>query len=199
MLKNADYIYNHILRADEKNTTLDYCKKAQVGVDLSIRAIYKIKNYGLIFKDKTVAPTYEPIEPNNFDLVDPEIDKEGWFISKGTYIVSLNEGCSFGPNDTGLIIMRSSLNRSGVSVFSAVWDPGYSSCSSEGVFPMSVRITVDSEEVFIEKNARIAQLIVFENEDTSQYDGQWMGGRMTSKLENKNTYSEIDENYEENE
>lgn len=32
MLKNAQYIYDNIIIADEVNTTKKYCAKAQVGV-----------------------------------------------------------------------------------------------------------------------------------------------------------------------
>lgn len=104
-------------------------------------------------------------------------------LSKDTYILELNEGCRFGPNDTGLIILRSSLNRCGVSIYSAVWDPGYTSVDGDVVNTMSIRLTVDNAAgFFLEENARVAQLIVFENEDTSTYAGQWQGGQKVSKL-----------------
>ena len=112
-----------------------------------------------------------------------EKDYKGWYLPKGTYIAILNEGCNFGGNDTGLIILRSSLNRCGVSVQSAVWDPGYNSFNEGNILPISVRITVDTPEgIFIEKDARVAQLLVFQNEDTSLYDGQFQGGNLQSKI-----------------
>lgn len=39
MLKNAEYIYENVIISDENNTTKQYCKKAQVGVDLSVKNI----------------------------------------------------------------------------------------------------------------------------------------------------------------
>lgn len=189
MLKNAQYIYNNIIIADEINTTKKYCKPAQVGVDLSIKKPMKIVTPGHILRDKTHASEYEDIS-----LVKRSIPTQGgnsryetdwgWYLSRGTYILVLNEGCKFGPNDTGYIILRSSLNRCGVSVCSAVWDPGYTSANSEGVIsPMTIRLTVDTDVgVFIEQNARVAQLILFENEDTDLYDGQWQGGLLKSNL-----------------
>ena len=48
MLRNADYIYNNVIIADELNTTKKYCKKAQVGVDLSLRSVNKIVSRGCI-------------------------------------------------------------------------------------------------------------------------------------------------------
>lgn len=186
MLKNAQYIYDNIIIADEVNTTKKYCAKAQVGVDLSIKKPMKIVSMGAVLKDKTYAPDYEDI--NKVKVTIPGKNGEsietdwGWKLKRGTYILVLNEGCKFGPNDTGYIILRSSLNRGGCSVVSAVWDPGYHSISGEIINPMTIRLTVDADEIFIEENARVAQLLVFENEDTNVYAGQWLGGLTKSNL-----------------
>lgn len=186
MLKNAQYIYNNIIIADEVNTTKKYCKPAQVGVDLSIKKPMKIVSMGAVLKDKTYAPDYEDI--NKVKVTIPGKNGEsietdwGWRLKRGTYILVLNEGCKFGPNDTGYIILRSSLNRGGCSVVSAVWDPGYVSQNGDIISPMTIRLTVDTDEIFIEENARVAQLLVFENEDTVMYSGQWQGGLTKSNL-----------------
>lgn len=186
MLKNAQYIYDNIIIADEVNTTKKYCKCAQVGVDLSIKKPMEILSMGAVLKDKTYAPEYGDI--NKVKVTIPGKDGEpietdwGWKLKKGTYILVLNEGCNFGPNDTGYIILRSSLNRGGCSVVSAVWDPGYKSSNDTEVNPMTIRLTVDTDEIFIEENARVAQLLVFENEDTSLYSGQWQSGLTKSNL-----------------
>lgn len=180
MLKNAQYIYDNVIQADEINTTKKYCRKAQVGVDLSIKSIQLINQAGKVFVDKTIAPQYMPMLTVNMGE-----GKRGWFLPQGTYICDLNEGCTFGERDTGLIILRSSLNRSGVTICSAVWDPGYTSIdeSSGKVNSMSIRMIVDNPEGFwLEKNARVAQLIVFESEPTSLYNGQWQGGLKQSNL-----------------
>lgn len=188
MLKNAQYIYDNIIIADEVNTTKKYCAKAQVGVDLSIKKPMKIISMGAVLKNKTYAPDYEDI--NKVKVTIPGKDGNlietdwGWKLKKGTYILVLNEGCNFGPNDTGYIILRSSLNRGGCSVASAVWDPGYKSIDTNGVIsPMTIRLIVDADEIFIEENARVAQLLIFENEDTTMYNGQWQGGLTKSNLE----------------
>ena len=186
MLKNAQYIYDNIIIADEVNTTKKYCKPAQVGVDLSIKKPMKIVSMGAVLKDKTYAPDYEDISKvkvtipgKNGESIETDW---GWRLKKGTYILVLNEGCKFGPNDTGYIILRSSLNRSGTSVQSAVWDPGYVSQNGDIISPMTIRLIVDTDEIFIEENARVAQLLVFENEDTVMYSGQWQGGLTKSNL-----------------
>ena len=180
MLRNSNYIYENIIVADEINTTKQYCKKAQVGVDLSIRSIESME-VGCTLRSKTYAASTRNIDKKEYSYNDEVFT--GWFLPQGTYIVKLNEGCNFGPKDTGLIVLRSSLNRSGFTVCSAVWDPGYKSVDGDTIYPMSVRLTIDNPNGFyLEENARIAQLLVLENEDTTLYNGQWQGGKTISKL-----------------
>lgn len=168
MLKNSKYIYDNCIIADETNSTKKYCKEAQVGVDLTLKSVYVISDSGLVLKDKTVLPKYREITPN--------LDNY-YYLNKGTYIVELNEGVKLNKNNTALIIMRSSLNRCGVSINSAVWDPGYTTQDKGKINTMSVRMTIDSSRFIVEKNARICQIIVFENEDPiNTYKGQFQGG-----------------------
>lgn len=177
MLKNANYIYENNIIADEVNTTKQYCKKAQVGVDVTAKSILDIEGTGQILADKTIVPDYAPILKQNYN------GRRGWLLSKGTYIVNLNEGVQFGPQDTGMFIQRSSLNRSGCTVVSSVWDPGFTTREGNIVNAPTLRLVVSADNIFIEENARIAQLIIFENEVTELYDGQFQGGKTKSKLE----------------
>lgn len=117
MLKTANYIYNNIIIADEINTTKKFCKKA-TGVDLSVKNISRFTKPGIILKDKTIVHPYEDIKITEFE-VDGYYFK-GWYLSQGSYILFLNEGCRFGSRDVGYVILRSSLNRNGVSLQSAV-------------------------------------------------------------------------------
>lgn len=183
MLRNADYIYDNIIISDEVNTTKKYCKKAQVGVDCSLAEVYRIVKPGIIYQDKSKVAEYELIEKTK--VADDKVF-EGWYLPRGTYMICLNEGCQFGPNDTGYLVQRSSFNRSGCTTVSSVWDPGYTSREGDKVSKMSIRLNVDTEKgIFIEENTRIAQLLVFENESTTEYNGQFQGGSLRSKLEDK--------------
>lgn len=177
MLKNADYIYNNIIIADEINTTKQYCKKAQVGVDVTAGSISWIEGVGQILTDRTIVPDYVPVPKQRYE------GRRGWFLRSGTYIVNLNEGVQFGPQDTGIFIQRSSLNRSGCTVVSSVWDPGFTTRAGNDINAPTLRLVVNADHIFIEENARIAQLIIFENDPTDLYDGQYQGGRTRSKLE----------------
>lgn len=178
MLKNAQYIYDNIIIADEINTTKKYCKKAQVGVDLTIKRVFDVNTKGVVEINKTTIPEYvEHPSIATPSYINNE-EKYMFYLEKGTYIVELNEGIKLGKNNTALIIMRSSLNRCGVTIQSAVWDPGYTTASNDKIGTMSVRLTVDTDKGFIvEKNARICQILVFENEDSDLYNGQWQGGK----------------------
>lgn len=173
MLKNSRYIYDNIIIADEINTTKKYCKKAQVGVDLTIKKIFNITKAGQVEIDKTYIPEY-----SEYPCIQQPDGKKLFYLEKGTYVAELNEGIKLGKNNTALIIMRSSLNRCGVTIQSAVWDPGYTTESNNKIGTMSVRLTVDTDKGFIvEKNARICQILIFENEDCDLYNGQFQGGK----------------------
>lgn len=172
MLKTSKYIKDKVLIADGVNTTLDYTKEA-TGVDLSVKNFYKISSPGILLQKKTIVGDYELIEKHDWMYKGHSFI--GWYLPKGTYICALNEGCKFGPKDVGYIVLRSSLNRNGVSLISAVWDPQFTTQNENGVDTMSVRITVGSDQgIYIEENARVGQLMVFEIEEgATQYEGQF--------------------------
>ena len=122
-IKNSDYIYNNVIIEDGVNTTKEFCKKAQVGVDLTLKNVYKLKTPGFVSKDKSYVSEYKLIPFDDYTYKGK--DFVGWKLKKGTYIIELNEGIELGPNDTAYIIQRSSLNRSGVTTVSSLWDPGF--------------------------------------------------------------------------
>ena len=165
MLRSAAYIMENIIQGVKR-----YCKPAQVGVDLTLKKVSYLKTPGAVYKDHTAVGKYEELAKQHFE------DFDGWYLPQGTYMIELNEGCKLGVNDTAYVIMRSSLNRNGVSIQSAVWDPGYE-CEN-----MNLRLTVDTPcGIYIEEDARVCQIIVAENEDTVKYDGQFQGGGTHSK------------------
>lgn len=180
MLKNAAYIEKNIIIADNINTKI-IGKKAQVGFDLSVKNIYDVVDAGFVSKNKTYVATYvkRPIEKLRYK----DIEFEGWFLPKGAYILETNEGCQLGPNDTAYILQRSSLNRNNVATVSSLWDPGFSTQNGDAINTMTIRIVVENEKgLYLEKDSRVAQMIVATSEDTVEYDGQFQGGLTKSKL-----------------
>lgn len=179
MLKNAKHIMENNMLGDSINTTLEYAKCAQVGVDCSIKAVYTLNGPGHVFKEKSKVAEYVEVPSSISD----EEGREGWYLQPGTYMVDLNEGVNLSSTETGFFVKRSSLNRSGVEVQGCVYDPGFTTENESGVFPASVKMIVTNPFGFwVEKNARICQFIVAENEETELYNGQYQGGLKQSKL-----------------
>lgn len=159
MLKSASYVRNNVLIEDGVNSTLAYCKTT-TGVDLSVKNFYSFGSAGYISTHGTQVAKYLRLPTTPLTGADEKAI--GWFLPKGDYICELNEGCKLADDDVGYIILRSSLNRNGVSLTSAVWDPGFTTKGKDGVQCMSVRLTVTNPHgVYIEQNARVGQLLVF--------------------------------------
>lgn len=179
MLKNAQYIYDNIIIADEVSTTKKFCKKAQVGVDLSLQAVYRIATPGVIHAEYSKVSEYEEI---NAEWSQGE-DAYGWYLSKGTYLLELNEGVKIPEDVACYIIQRSSFNRSGCTVVSSLWDNGFTSADENGVNNITIRLNVDTEQgIWIEKNARVAQIIAVTTDEAEQYNGQFQGGLKQSNM-----------------
>lgn len=153
-------------------------KAAQVGYDLSLRQVNKIgykgtpdSRIGKVLKDKTELATYTPMELTNVDGV------IGWLLYRGTYDITFSEGCKIPANRVGLIRQRSSLLRNGTVLHSSVFDPGF-----ETDFMGTVMVV--NETIFIEENARVAQIYFHECEpvtDDNLYSGQWQGDSQRNK------------------
>jgi len=158
-------------------------KPAQVGYDVTLKAVQKIGNrigggaynlskggkIGKILKDKTELTTYTPIDSINLDGV------EGWLLYEGVYDITFNEGCNIPDNRVAFIKQRSSLYRNGAIINSPVFDPGFRTDN------MGTLLYVH-ETVFIEVNARVAQIYFHECVSAEMYDGQWQGDKQRSSL-----------------
>lgn len=150
-------------------------KPAQVGYDLSLKAVNKVGyapsrdpvtfawiegRIGKVLKDRTELANYTPISITSLDGV------EGWLLYTGTYDIVFNEGCKIPENRVGLIRQRSSLLRNGTVLHSSVFDPGFETDEMGTVM-------VVTESIFIEKDARVAQMYFHECTPAEKYAGQW--------------------------
>ena len=155
-------------------------KPAQVGYDLSIKAVQKIGNrmgynmfkeglIGKILKDKTQLTTYTAVNTIMLE------GNEGWLLHEGVYDITFNEGCKIPENRVAFIKQRSSLYRNGAIINSPVFDPGF-----ETEF-MGTLLYVH-EPIFIEKDARVAQIYFHECNSAELYAGQWQGDKQRSSL-----------------
>jgi deoxycytidine triphosphate deaminase len=153
-------------------------KVAQVGFDLSLKAVNKVGynpqidpetlektgKIGKVLKDKTQLTDYTPVETMNLDGV------EGWLLYEGTYDITFNEGCKIPANRVAFIKQRSSMWRNGTLINSPVFDPGFET-DNMGT------IMLVTETIFIEKDARVAQIYFYECDPAELYDGQWQNDK----------------------
>lgn len=153
-------------------------KPAQIGYDLSLKAVNKIgykgtpdSKIGKVLANKTELATYAPIETRNVDGIN------GWLLYEGVYDITFYEGCTIPNNYVGLIRQRSSMLRNGTVLHSSVFDPGF-----ETEFMGTVMVV--NETIFIEEGARVAQIYFHECEpveDENLYNGQWQGDIQRAK------------------
>jgi deoxycytidine triphosphate deaminase len=146
-------------------------KPAQVGYDLSLKQVNIIGGrivdgkIGKVLKDKTELTTYRPYELMNLD------GAHGWLLYEGVYDITFNEGCKLPDNRVAFIKQRSSLYRNGTLINSPLFDPGF-----ETEF-MGTLMYVH-ETIFIEENARVAQIYFHEcRQSVVMYTGQFQGDR----------------------
>ena len=150
-------------------------KPAQVGYDLSLRSVNKVgykgtpmSPIGRVLKDKTQLTDYTPYDQISLEGV------KGWLFYKGVYDITFHEGCQLPNNIVAFIKQRSSLYRNGAIINSPVFDPGF-----ETEF-MGTLMYVH-ETIFIEDNARVAQIYFHECEAAELYDGQWQGDKQRTQ------------------
>ena len=117
------------------------------GVDLTVRAIYRVRGCGLVgFKERTL-PEYEELDWG----VKGEV-----LLSPGAYIVEFNEIVSVPRDQVGMLFPRSTLLRMGCDLRGALWDSGYVGRSRS--------LLLVYNPVRMKKNARIGQIIFFKVE-----------------------------------
>ena len=155
MLLNADQVAE-LLQTNEKGA------KAQVGYDLTLKHVTKVQG-GIVMKDKTIV--------NDYLDVTPIVNGYGQFVyhlEPGVYSLTFEQGCKLDSTHTAFVRHRSSILRCGGIITSGVYDPGFE------VEEMGA-VLVASEKIVIEKGARVAQIIMMENNTAELYDGQWQG------------------------
>jgi len=154
MLNNANQV-EQLLQANGKGA------KAQVGYDLTLKEVKQIVG-GTVSSDKTVVLPYLEV---------PTFTKEGkivYNLSPGSYSLTFEQGVKLPSNKTAFIRHRSSVLRCGATITSGVYDPSFY------VDEMGA-VLIATRPITIEKGARVAQIIVFDNNDAEAYNGQWLG------------------------
>lgn len=115
------------------------------GVDLTLDEV-EIFSSSFVLSEKSM-------ELAKVEKLNPS--EEGVYnLKPGAYKITYSETVSI-PNDAiGLVFPRSSLLRSGVMVYTAVWDPGYKGKGS------GLLLVLNPSGAALWKGSRIAQLII---------------------------------------
>lgn len=115
------------------------------GFDLTIDTLFSLRGSGKICTGTSGHEAPEEIEVNQ--------DPEGFFsLSKGYYIVLLNEIVSLPKNICGINHPRSTLMRYGGIMTTGIWDAGFHGRSRVGLY------VVREEGLKLQKNAMIMQM-----------------------------------------
>jgi dUTP pyrophosphatase len=136
------------------------------GIDLTVRQIESFSSRGVLTEtnDGRVLSQTAPVV---FD------ESGGANLGPGAYLIMFNEVVNLPANIMALGRPRSSLNRCGVSIHSAIWDTGYSGRSQ------SMLVVYNVNGFRLHRNARVMQLVFFY---TSRSVGKTYGGKF--QLEN---------------
>ena len=134
------------------------------GFDLTVAKIFELASDGVLdfSNNERVLPKIKEILSQKNK---PE-DKYGWWqLKKGVYKIRTNETVRL-PNDLiALAFSRTSLLRMGGFTQHGVWDAGF---CGKGEFVLMVE---NPQGIKLKENARIAQLVFFNIEETESYKG----------------------------
>lgn len=134
------------------------------GIDLTLREISRYEGAGTIGVDNA-----DRVLP---DLTPLSFDDDGWVnLEPGVYHILYNEVVDIPASLMALGRPRSSLNRCGVTINTAVWDAGYNGRST------SMLVVSNPEGFRVQRDARVMQLVFFGmSEATAEgYRGRYQG------------------------
>ncbi|MDE3112304.1 MAG: deoxyuridine 5'-triphosphate nucleotidohydrolase [Chloroflexota bacterium] len=134
------------------------------GVDLRAERIQKLTSPALLGVADSIR------EPAGRE--DLKADGDGWWdLHQGAYVITYREKVNLPADLTALVFPRSSLLRSGVTLYGAVWDAGYSG-RGEGLLAV-----LNARGYRLQRGARVAQLVFFRLSSATQsgYAGRYQG------------------------
>ena len=136
--------------------------KAQVGYDLTLKAVNLIGDGGQVTINKTTLPEYHHLHS------DDEMGDYFYFDKGNAYSLTFDQGIKLTTTTTGFVRHRSSVLRIGGVITSGVYDPCFEvdECGA---------VLLAYSHFAIQKGARVAQLIIHENNTAEAYNGQWVG------------------------
>jgi len=134
------------------------------GVELTLQKIERFTSSGAV--------AYENSERKLAGTDEVKFDGDGWAdLAQGSYLVTFNEIVSIPRNAAAIARPRSSLLRSGASLETALWDPGYRGRSQ------SLLVVHNPSGIKLKKNARLMQLVFMKLAEDAEkvYSGIYQG------------------------
>jgi deoxycytidine triphosphate deaminase len=161
--------YDKILELIEKKTLIENVDKNNVqpsGVDLRVKTIYRLKNGGYLGVKNRQTP--------DIDIVSDKVGDKIILGPNEFVLVETMEKVNMPKDLLALILPRSSLFRCGVSLHTAVVDPGFIGTLTFGMKNLS-------EHPFeIEIGSKIGQIVFEEVKGNDKlYNGKYQGGKVT--------------------
>jgi deoxycytidine triphosphate deaminase len=161
--------YDKILELIEKKKLIENVDKNNVqpsGVDLRVKVVYRLKNGGYLGIKNRQTP--------NVDVVSDKVGNKIILEPNEFVLVETIEKVNM-PNDLlALILPRSSLFRCGVSLHTAVVDPGFIGTLTFGMKNLS------DHPFELEIGSKIGQIVFEEVKGNDKlYNGKYQGGKVT--------------------
>ena len=139
-------------------TNIDDVMIGPNAIDLRLSNVFAIS--GDVFTIDEESKTHRTITP-------VEVGSDGYYeLLPGTYEVAMDSEVIVGPDEAGLVIARSSLNRNGCYLTSGLYDSGFSG-------PLAAVLHVNCGPMRIKPGTRIGQYLNWKAEALSKYDGSY--------------------------
>lgn len=145
------------------------------GFDLRIGELYEIEGKGFLGIEERKTPLVKLIAK-----FDSEIPKNIFLKPKTYYLIKTVEKLNMPQDLLALFTPRSTIFRSGVYIFGGQTAPGYKGELTVGIYNFG------NEEFELEMGSRVIHIMFFEVKGKSNlYQGQWQGGRVTTRKKEK--------------
>jgi len=161
--------YDKILELIDKKKLIENVDKNNVqpsGVDLRVKVVYRLKNGGYLWIKNRQTPNVEIVSDKVGDKI---VLEQNEFV-----LVETMEKVNMPKDLLALVLPRSSLFRCGVSLHTAVVDPGFIGTLTFGMKNLS-------DHTFeLEIGSKIGQIVFEEVKGNDKlYNGKYQGGKVT--------------------
>ena len=157
--------HSRILEEIKKRNLIEGVPESSIGgsgVDLRAKTFYRLRTPGELLSDKRTMPEITEVKENVLIL------KPGEYV-----LVETIEKVNMPSEIMALVYNRSSLFRCGMSLRTAVVDPGYKGTLTFGLKNES------EKEARVERGARVCQIVFYEIGGTTKlYEGKYQGGKV---------------------